>query len=57
MRRFHYSLGAIGLEQLDHARVTFRLRQRQRCRATVRLRVDVGAILEQHRRDENVAFA
>ena len=49
------SLGAIRLEQLDHARVAFILRRRQRRLANFLLRVDVGAILEQHRCDENVA--
>ena len=47
--------GAVGSEQLDHARVTALLRNRQRRRAIVRLGVDVSAILEQHRRDKNVA--
>jgi hypothetical protein len=49
--------GAIGLEQFDHARVTFAVANDNGVRTIVRLRVDVGAILEQHRRGENVAVS
>ena len=52
----HKLFGAIGHEQFDHARVTFRLRHRQRRMTIVHLRVDIGAILKQQCCNKNVAF-